>query len=276
MTIRPACKIHGGKFYLAKRIVSEMRPHSTYVETHGGMASVLLNKPPSPVEVYNDLDDEVVNFFRVLRDRPEVLIHKLTLTPYAQEEFDAARQADEYQFALESTGTPFTPPDEVELARRFFVLARMSLGGRAESFSYTKHRVRRGMADVVSGYLSAIDQELPKIVERLRRVQIVSMDALDCIRRWDGPNTLFYSDPTYLPSTRTSPKVYRREMTEEQHVALANALNQIQGKAIVSGYPSELYERLYSAWRRQDFDIANHAAGGDEKRRMTEVLWMNY
>ncbi len=262
-SLRPPVKWHGGKYYLCSRIIGHFPPHHTYVEPFGGAASVLLNKPASPVEVYNDLDERITRLFRVLRDHGEELHRRLTLTPYSEIEFE---RADE----------PAT--EEIEQARRDFVRWRLSLGGRGDSFSFTLHRVRRGMADVVSGYLSMIDEQLPLIVSRLRTVEIVSRPALEVIRAWDTPATLFYCDPPYLPSTRHegSRSIYGCEMTEEDHRDLATVLTACKGKVVLSGYPSALYDELYGAWRTVKFDMANHAAGGRAKGRKEETLWMNW
>lgn len=262
-TLRPPVKWHGGKHYMASRIIDSLPPHHTYVEPFGGAASVLLNKEPSPVEVYNDLDERITRLFRVLRDNAEELHRRLTLTPYSEVEFLNAEEPHD---------------DEVEQARRDYVRWRLSHGGRGKDFSFTRHRVRRGMADVVSAYLSAVDDQLPLIAERLRSVQIVCRPALDVIRYWDGPDTLFYCDPPYLPETRAagSRDVYGVEMTEEDHRALADELRRCQGRVVLSGYPSALYDDLYRGWRVVEVEIANHAAGASEKRRMTECLWMNW
>ena len=152
---------------------------------------------------------------------------------------------------------------------------RMSFGGRGDAFSFTKHRVRRGMAGEVSGYLSAIDNELPQIVERLRTVQIICRPAVGVIRTWDGPETLIYCDPPYLHSTRKegSRSVYGCEMTDDDHRELADVLHACEkGQVILSGYPSPLYYQLYDGWRRVEIDIAKHAAGGKVKERKRETL----
>jgi DNA adenine methylase len=261
--LRPPVKWHGGKHYLCQQIIALFPPHHTYVEPFGGGASVLLNKEVCPVEVYNDLDTRITRLFRVLRDHGGELGRRLALTPYSEVEFKEA---------LEPTS------DEIEQARRDFVQWRLSLGGRGDSFSFTLHRVRRGMADVVSGYLSMIDDQLPLIVERLRRVEIVQRPAIDVIRTWDSSETLFYCDPPYVHETRheSSRDVYGCEMNGQDHRKLAKALNSCKGKVVLSGYPSELYEELYAKWRRTEFELANHAAGGKSKARMREVLWTNW
>lgn len=259
--LRPPVKWHGGKFYLARKIVALFPPHHTYVEPFGGAASVLLNKPPSPVEVYNDIDERITRLFRVLRDHPEEFSRRLALTPYSEREWQLS-------------GLP--ADDEIEQARRDFVRWRQSIGGRGDTFSYTLHRTRRGMADVVSGFLSAIDEHLPAIIERLRRVQIVCRNALEVIRTWDSHQTLFYCDPPYYPDTVTRPGVYRHTMSPQDHKNLLELLCTCRGKVILSGYPNELYDKTLGCWRRVVFDVPNHAAGGRKKKRCFEVLWLNW
>lgn len=261
--LRPPVKWHGGKHYLCHWIIGHFASHHTYLEPFGGGASVLLNKPPSQVEVYNDLDERITRLFRVIRDHGDELRRRLILTPYSEIEFESA---------------PVACDDEIEQARRDFVRWRLSLGGRGDSFSFTLHRVRRGMADVVSGYLSMIDEQLPFIIERLRRVQILQRPALDVIRTWDGENTLIYCDPPYVPNTRhqSSRQVYGCEMSVEEHQCLAELLRKCHSRIILSGYPSPLYDELYETWRKAEFDIANHAAGGRSKDRKKETLWMNW
>jgi DNA adenine methylase len=134
------------------------------------------------------------------------------------------------------------------------------------------------MADVVSGYLSMIDHELPRIIERLRSVQFVNRPAVDVLQTWDSPSTLFYCDPPYLHDTRhkRSRDVYGYEMTESEHRELAQVLRECRGKVVLSGYPSPLYEELDAGWKTVAFDIANHAAGGRLKARKQEVLWLHW
>ncbi len=261
--LRSPVKWHGGKYYLCERIISHFPLHQTYVEPFGGGASVLLNKQPSPVEIYNDLDEAITRLFRVLRDHGEALRQKLILTPYSEVEFEAAALQHE---------------DEVEQARRDFVRWRQSLGGRGDAFSFTRHRARREMADVVSGFLSTIDDQMPLVIERLRQVQILRRPAIEVIRGWDDPEALFYCDPPYLHETRNrrTTDVYGVEMNEEEHRELATTLRQCKGKVVLSGYPSPLYDELYGDWRRIEFDVANHASSEGKKNRMQEVLWFNW
>ena len=123
-----------------------------------------------------------------------------------------------------------------------------------------------------------IDNELPGIIERIRRAQILCRSALDVIRAWDSPTTLFYCDPPYLHETRHSGSrdVYGYEMSVEEHQELSETLKACRGKVVLSGYPSRLYNELYGSWRTTNIEIANHAAGGRTKARKHEVLWMNW
>jgi len=261
--IRPIVKWFGGKYYLAPKIIALFPPHQVYVEPFGGAASVLLNKPPSPVEVYNDLDGRIVRLFRVLRDQPQEFQRRLALTPYAEMEWQQA------------VCQP-PPEDEIEAARRDFVRWRMSLAGRGESFSYSLQRTRRGMADVVSGFLSAIDEVLPQIVERFRRVQILCRDALEVIDRWDSPKTLFYCDPPYHPQTVQYPQSYLHSYSEQDHERLLDRLCRCRAKVVLSGYACPLYEQKLSHWRCFRFSIANHASTRRKKQYQQEMVWCNW
>src|SRR5205814_1453106 len=150
----------------------------------------------------------------------------------------------------------------------FFVGCRQSLAGRMQGFTaLTRTRTRRRMNGNVSEWLNAVDG-LPQVHDRLRRVCIENLPALDLIRREDGLNTLFYCDPPYLHDTRTAPDAYGDfEMTEADHAELLAVLRACKGKVMLSGYPSALYEKELKVWTRHDFDLPNNAAGGEAKRR---------
>lgn len=264
MVLRPPVKWHGGKYYLAKRIISLLPPHRIYLEPFGGAASVLLNKPPVEVEAYNDLDLKITRLFRVLQTQGQEFAERVQFVPYSEYEFENAAHY---------------PPGASELDKAVcdFIRWRQSFGGRGKSWSYTTRRARGGMAGDVNAWWTAIEQ-LPEIVERLRRVQILFQPAIDAIRRFDHPEALIYCDPPYLHKTRSpsSREVYGIEMTEEEHCELGEVLNRCLGKVMISGYPSELYDKLFQSWRRVEFDIANHSAGGRKKNRKQETIWLNW
>lgn len=262
MPIRPPVKWHGGKRYLATRIVGHFPKHRIYLEPFGGGASVLLNKPPVDVETYNDLDLRISRLFRVLRDEGERFVERMRFVPYSQVEFERAATYPEVA-------------SDLEMAVCDFIRWRQSFGGKGQSWSCTTARARGGMAGDVNAWWTAIDS-LPFVIDRLRRVQILCQSAFDAIPKFDHKDALIYCDPPYVHSTRTDRAVYHAEMTDQDHRELAQVLRGCDGRVIVSGYPSPLYDELYKGWRRVEFDIANHAAGGKSKAREVECLWMNF
>lgn len=264
MVLRPPVKWHGGKYYLAKRIVSLFPPHRIYLEAFGGAASVLLNKEPVEVEAYNDLDLKITRLFRILQKEGRQFVERIQFVPYSEYEFESA---EHYPAGA----------SELDKAVCDFIRWRQSFGGRGSTWSYTTKRARGGMAGDVNAWWTAIDQ-LPEIIERLRRVQLLSQPAIKAIRRFDHPDALIYCDPPYVHETRApnSRDVYGIEMTEEEHYELGKVLKVCVSKVVISGYPSELYEDIFRSWRRVEFDIANHAAGGRKKSRKRETLWLNW
>jgi DNA adenine methylase len=268
--------LNGGKFHLAPWIVAQMPPCIHFVEPYFGGGSVLLARNPDGVsEVANDLDECLINFWQVLQDPEmfEMFRRHVEAVPFSEEAWKAAEWMEEY--------APLRGRVEVckvDLAAAFFVRCRQSLAGRMKSFSgVTKTRTRRGMNNEVSAWLSAVEG-LPLVHERLKRVLILCRPALEVIRGQDGPDTLFYIDCPYLLETRSTGGDYRHEMTEADHEELLVALGNVKGKFVLSGYPSRLYEahRRRNGWWWLKKEIPNHAAGGREKRVMTECLWMNY
>lgn len=264
MVLRPPVKWHGGKYYLAQRIISLFPAHRIYLEPFGGAASVLLNKHPVEVEAYNDLDLRITRLFRVLQTQGREFVERLQFVPYSQYEFESAA---------------CYPPNTSDLEKAIcdFIRWRQSFGGRGKSWSYTTKRARGGMAGDVNAWWTSIEQ-LPEIIERLRRVEILYQPAVDAIRRFDNPDALLYCDPPYLHETRAahSRDVYGIEMTADQHYELGQILNRCHSRIVISGYPSALYEDMFKSWRRIEFDIANHSAGGRRKSRKRETLWLNW
>lgn len=256
---------YGGKFVHLDFILPHLQTDAThFCDVYGGSAAVLINRPPAPVETYNDLDSELTNFFAVLRDRHEELIRQIGLTPFSREELVKACQA-------ESGLAP------LERARRFYVRARQTRTGLAQTSSEGRwaHCVltsRAGMAGAVSRWLGAVEG-LPQIAQRLQRVQIENAPALEIIERYDTPNTLFYLDPPYVHDSRGDAAAYSHEMTDRDHIDLADRLHTIEGRAVLSGYRSKLYDDLYQAWYRVD---APEKVCNSSKGKRTESLWMNF
>lgn len=260
MITRPIMRYPGGKYTIAKWVISHFPAHETYVELFGGAASVLMRKPRSVGEVYNDLNCDVVNVFRVLRDPIQAaeLTRLLALTPYANEE---------YRFAYEPCDDP------IERARRMIF---RSFAGHGSDSVTRPNAGFRGHRNKESGVTAAKEwsgfpKEISVFTERLQGVCIEQREAVKLISIFDRPDTLFYADPPYLISTRSSSSVrYSCEMNDEDHVDLANALHLVKGMVIVSGYPSDLYARLYSGWR-----CVPHAFRAQNAKPSTECLWLS-
>ncbi len=249
--LRSPIRWYGGKYYMVKNLVPLLPPHITYVEVFGGGAQLLFAKPPSPVEVYNDIDSGLVNFFRVLRDpRKFKRFYRLvSLTPYSREEYYFCR------------ATWQQCKDDVERAYRWFVAVRMSFAGANQSWGFVVSRSFRGMAGTVSSWLSIIEM-LPEIHQRVMRVQIEHRDFRDIFPLYDTSETLFYCDPPYVPETRKLRKVYPHEMTLGDHKDLVAILLNIQGMALLSGYRHPVYDPLEQAgWKRLDFSIPCRSIG---------------
>jgi DNA adenine methylase len=256
---------YGGKYSHLDWLLPLLPKATHYCEPFGGSAAVLINRAPSPVETYNDVHGEVVNFFRVLREHGEELIKAIGLTPFSREEFE--RAISESPAGL----------SEIERARRFYILARQVRTGLAQKASsgrwaHCKLTSRAGMAGAVSRWLGAVE-DLPLISQRLLRVQIENAPAAEVIRRYDSEETLFYCDPPYPHGARTDVNAYAHEMTDDQHRELAEVLRRVKGKVALSGYHCELMEELYGDWRRVESDErVIHSV----KKARTEVLWVNY
>src|SRR5579885_1332597 len=256
---------YGGKFSHLNWLLPLLPEAQHYCEPFAGSAAVLLNREPAPVETYNDIDGEVVNFFRVLRDQKEALIEAIGLTPFARAEFELA-------FSQPEPGI-----SNLERARRFFVLARQVRTGLAQRASAGRwaHCVltsRAGMAGAVSRWLGSVEG-LSEIVQRLLRVQIENSPAIEVIQRYDSPETLFYCDPPYPHDSRGDNNAYAHEMTDAQHRELAEILHNVQGKVALSSYRSVLMDELYRDWRCiEGPEKLVHSV----KTMRREVLWVNY
>ena len=258
--MKPVVRMYGAKWRLAPWIVKHFPPHHVYVEAFGGSAAVLLSKEPSPVEVYNDLDGEVVNFFRVLREQPEDLARAIAFTPYARSELDTA---------WEPTADP------LEAARRFAVRSWMTIGGPTTRWkSGFRFRKGRRMA-VLLRWWQEMPERLAAVAFRLRGVLIENRDYREILEDFDGHETLFYLDPPYPPDTRSRQwrrGGYRFEFSEVDHRELLERITALRGMVVLSSYPSPLYEDILSraGWRRVERVVTN----GNGKPA-TEILWLN-
>jgi DNA adenine methylase len=253
---------YGGKQNLAKRLISLIPDHHTYVEAFAGGAAVFFVKEISPLEVINDLDSGIVNFYRVLRDpgKFKLLQDKLILTPFSREEFEYCRD------------TWMECEDDVDKAHRWYVMIRQSFGGLVGGrFGNSVTRSRNGMAQNAASYRAALDR-LPEVAARLIRAQIEHLDFRKIIEKYDRPGTFFYLDPPYIPDTRKAPKVYQHEMSDQDHRELVDLLLSIKGKAMLSGYAHPIYLPLEEAgWGRKDFPVKSSFANGTRKAASNET-----
>lgn len=256
---------YGGKYSHLDWLLPLLPETKHYCEPFGGSAAVLVNRAPAPVETYNDVDGELVNFFRVLRDDKEKLLEAIGLTPFSREEFELAIQE------------PTSAISELERARRFFVRARQVRTGLAQTASSGRwaHCLltsRAGMAGAVSRWLGSVEG-LSEIAQRLLRVQIEHAPAIEVIRRYDSEETLFYCDPPYPHDSRGDSNAYAFEMTDDDHRELANVLHQVRGKVALSSYESPLMSELYEDWNCVE---APSRKVHSVKQERVELLWINY
>lgn len=255
---RPLIRYYGGKWMLAPRIIALFPAHRVYVEPFGGGASILLRKPRSYAEVYNDLDDEIVNLFTVARDQGEQLARALSLTPFSRTEFKLAyRRTD----------------DPLERARRTLVRSFMGHGNGGHGFKNTGFRCdsnRRGTTPAHDWW--HFPDCLAATIERLRGVVIECRDYAAILETFDREDCLFYLDPPYPHATRnqTCRTQYAKEMTDDDHRAFLNRARALRGMAVVSSYPNPIYDAALADWQHHDLEA--HADGAAPR---IERVWLN-
>lgn len=257
---------YGGKFSHLDWLLPQLPECHHYCEPFAGSGAVLLNRKPSPVETYNDIDGEVVNFFKVLREDKETLIEQIGLTPFSREEFGIACELDPNLTNLER-------------ARRFYIRARQVRTGLAQTASIgrwanCKNTSRAGMSGVVSRWLGGV-KKLEFIVERLLRVQIENRPAIDVINLYDNQKTLFYCDPPYIHGTRGDTKSYSFEMSDFDHKDLAKTLNSVNGLVAISNYDCDLMDELYPKEKWTKIYSPKKTIHSTKDVRQ-EVIWVNY
>ncbi|MBV4507731.1 DNA adenine methylase [Pseudomonas sp. BW13M1] len=266
MTISaPVIRYHGSKFRLASWVTQYFPRHTCYVEPFGGAAGVLMQKPRSYAEVYNDLDGDIVNLFRVLQDPKSrvALFEAVVLTPYARQEFERAWEPSE---------------DPVERARRTIIRAQMGFGSAGATKGITGFRIdtKREYGTAQSLWLE-YPESIATIGQRLTGVLIENRPAIEVMQAHDARTTLHYVDPPYVHETRyknaQSGRYYRHEMDDRQHADLLKSLLELEGMVALSGYPSELYDDTLTGWTRHTTSARISAGRGTACR--TECLWLN-
>jgi DNA adenine methylase len=274
MAVSSPIKRHGGKAYMATDIRKLFPKHTRYVEPFFGSGAVMLAGDGEGVAEYaNDLDDDLWNFWAVLRDerRFERFARCVNTTPFAEKSFKLAKDA------LSFTGTTDVEERSHRRAVAFFVVNRQSRQALGKDFATPTSRLRRGMNEQVSAWLTAVEG-LPAFHDRLKRVEVRCEPAVSLIKKLDLPETLFYCDPPYVHDTRSTTGEYKHEMTTEDHKELLETLAKIKGKFILSGYGCDLYHDFAQehGWACDEFDLPNNASSAGTKERKREFIWRNY
>ena len=268
---------YGGKGHLSDQLLAQFPPESEYdcyVEPFSGGASILFAKPPTCLEIYNDKDKILVNFFRQLRDKSDQLIEMMQLVPYARETHRRAKYILEIQPFLKHLDAHAS----LKAAAAFFILTRQSMSGD----------IRGGWSvgvktNPIPSWLSAIER-LPECVERFKHVQIENLDAKSCIKKYDSLTTMFYVDPPYMHNTRSATR-YNVDLDTYGHTLLLERLLQTKGFVLLSGYANEMYDNTLKDWGRVEIKTVSQGTPntGDnkgegvmkEKHGRVEVLWLN-
>lgn len=257
---RPVVLYHGSKYRLAPWIIEHFPEHKNYVEPYGGGAGVLIRKQPSYHEVYNDLNEDIVNVFRVLRD-PQMaaeLERRIRLTPFSRVEYNETFEVE--------------PKDDVDWARQVILNSFQGWGSTTlehkTGFRAKARQAGSTQLDVWNKYPDSIEL----FCRRMKEVVIECRDALEVIEQQDSPETLFYVDPPYMAEVKNDRHRYVDELEREDHVELAETLNTVEGMVVVSGYPCDLYDQeLYDSWHTDDREHRTQ----DVECTRTEKLWLN-
>lgn len=257
-SLKSPIQYFGAKQQLAEKLIDLMPEHSGYIEPFAGSLSVLLAKTPSKIEIVNDLDERLMTFWRVLRDRPMELLRVAELTPHSRAELDRAAALD--------------GADDLELARQVWVLLTQ---GRSRTMKRTGWRFYadpNGTSAAFSTYMDAYRSRLLPACERIRDVSLECRPALDVIAQYGAfADNLLYVDPPYVHASRRGAR-YSHEMTDADHRDLAEALSACEASVLLSGYASELYDELYDGWHQVHLSARSDNA---LQRDVTEVVWSN-
>lgn len=246
----------GAKWGMAQQIVSMMPKHRSYLEPYFGSGAVLFNKPPSAIETVNDIDGDITNFFKVLREQPNELAEAISMTPYSRDVFDDAHA---------NRGT-----SDFDRAYRFAIRSRMGNGFKTYQKTGFKIDIYARERSYCVDCWNKMPEQLFEAAVRLKGVQIENRPAIEVIKRFNHENVMIYADPPYLLETRGG-KQYAHEMSEQDHVELLEALKAHKGYAIISGYPSELYNEMLDGW-----DSIEKKSYNQNSDARTEVLWFNF
>lgn len=248
-------KYPGSKWRIAKWIISKMPEHHSYLEPYFGSGAVFFNKEPSNIETINDIDQDVINLFKVIRENTDELIKIITMTPYSREEYNNAYINNEND-------------NEIEKARKFLIKCWQSIGSNNRYKSGWKNDVQGRERSYAVRNWNELPNKLYEIVDRLKSAQIENRPAIELIERFNNEKVLIYADPPYLKSTRKR-NIYKYEMTDDEHEKLLNTLLKHKGSVVISGYDNEMYNEYLKTWKK--YQINNLAEHGLKR---VETLWV--
>lgn len=253
---KPVLKYPGSKWNIAQWIVSHMPRHHSYLEPFFGSGAVFFSKPPSRIETINDLDGNVINLFKVIRDKPKELARLIAATPYSRYEYDQTFVAQ--------------PDNELEKARQFLVQCWQGHGFRTNGYKVGwKNDVQGRERAYALWNWNRLPDWILAATQRLKQAQIENMPAIELIQRFRFSEVLIYADPPYVLSTKSG-KAYKHEMTDEEHVELLDVLDKHPGPVLLSGYSCELYDTRLKHWEKKTIK-----ALAEKGRAREEVLWIN-
>lgn len=250
----PVLRYPGAKWSIADWIIQHFTPHQVYLEPFFGSGAVFFNKRPSRVETINDIDGEIVNLFRVIRERPQELASLIEMTPWAR---------DEYYMSFERTGHP------LEDARRFLVRCWQAHGSDYATKPGWRHCIA-GRDASYSPVWAQLPQRIMEVTYRLKDAQIENQPAVKLIERYRNPDVLIYADPPYILSTRARKRRYTYEMNDSEHIELLEVLNEHPGPVIVSGYSNQIYDKYLRHWVKESIK-----ALAEKGRVKEEIIWIN-
>lgn len=241
---------------MAQWIIHKMPEHGVYLEPFFGSGAILFNKQPSRIETVNDIDGNIVNLFKVIREKPEQLANVIEFTPYSREEY--YQSFHHLQSSL----------SDVERARVFMVRCWMARGGKTSDRTGWRHNVDSNTVNAIPDW-NKLPKRILEATKRLKNVQIENQDALTLIKKYNHDDCLIYADPPYVLETRTK-RHYANEMTDAQHEELVKKLNNHSGYVLLSGYDNDLYNDILKGWSKAT--ILNQTVTGKNKQ---EVLWIS-
>ncbi|MFQ9923760.1 MAG: DNA adenine methylase [Beduini sp.] len=245
----------GSKQLIKDWIISFIPKHQTYLEPYFGSGTIFFNKEQAKIEVINDIDQDIYNYFKVLRDKPDAFIENIILTPFSIKEYKNSRVITETD-------------SDIEKARKFAIKCWFGIGNSAVYQS----GFRRSKSSTSSNKCKTWNK-LPETMQiassRLKNAVLENDDAINIIKKYNNPDVFIYCDPPYVLSTRKE-HLYKHDMTDEQHIELLRTLKEHKGKVLISCYNEEIYSKELAGWHKETIETAA------ERGKRTECLYMNY